>query len=89
MLLWHATPRQAFEVAIALNDRWQLDGRDPNGWMGVAWCFERYDEPFGDRAIFGAVRPMTTAGLRSKTNVDGYIAWVERGCRRHLLRTAM
>ena len=51
---------QAYAAVIRLNDKWSLDGRDPNGYMGVAWCFGNHDRPFpADRLVTGTVRPMT------------------------------
>lgn len=81
LLLWHETPEQAFNTAVHLNDKWMLDGRDPNGYMGIAWCFGRHDEPFGERPIFGAVRPMTPAGLRAKINATAYTSRVDKHVR--------
>jgi len=81
LLIWHSSPAEAFAVAVELNDRWMLDGRDPNGYMGIAWCFGRHDEPFAERDIFGKVRSMTLAGLKSKIDLPAYIARVDKLCR--------
>ena len=72
ILEWSSTPRAAFEIALYLNDRYALDGRDPNGYTGVAWCFGRHDRPWSGRAVFGTVRYMNAAGLRRKFDADAY-----------------
>lgn len=81
LLLWTASPREAFEMAIRLNDRWELDGRDENGYMGVAWCFGNHDTEFPERPIFGTVRSMTRSGLKSKVDVPRYVELVRKKCR--------
>jgi len=72
ILAWSRTPQEAFETAIGLNDRLALDGRDPNGWAGVAWCFGLHDRPWPRRSVFGTVRSMSAAGLRRKFDADAY-----------------
>lgn len=65
LLEWSESPEEALERAIALNDRYQLDGRDPNGYAGIAWAIGgKHDRAFGEREIFGKVRYMS---LRSTT----------------------
>jgi deoxyribodipyrimidine photo-lyase len=73
ILEWSQTPQQAFAVALALNNRWLLDGRDPNSYAGVAWCFGRHDRPWPERPVFGTVRSMTSAGLERKFDMEGYL----------------
>jgi deoxyribodipyrimidine photo-lyase len=58
---WSETPQQAFATALFPNNRWFLDGRDPNSFAGVAWCFGRHDRPWPERPVFGMVRSMTSA----------------------------
>ena len=72
ILSWFRDPREAYACAIELNDRYSLDGRDPNGYAGVAWCFGRHDRPWPRREAFGAVRSMTPEGLRRKFDADLY-----------------
>lgn len=81
LLEWSEDPGVAYATAIKLNDKWSLDGRDPNGYMGVAWCFGNHDAPFGERAIFGTVRPMTPGGLQRKFDIGAYVAEVADLCR--------
>jgi len=73
ILEWSASPAQAFRAALALNNRWELDGRDPNGFAGVAWCFGKHDRPWGERPLFGKVRYMNAAGLTRKFDMGPYL----------------
>ncbi len=73
ILEWSASPAEAFRAALALNNRWELDGRDPNGFAGVAWCFGKHDRPWGERPVFGKVRYMNAAGLRRKFDMGPYL----------------
>ncbi|MFZ1947920.1 MAG: deoxyribodipyrimidine photo-lyase [bacterium] len=73
ILEWSATPERAFKAALYLNNRYELDGRDANGFAGVAWCFGKHDRPWGERPIFGSVRYMTDGGLRRKFDIEGYV----------------
>ena len=73
ILEWSRTPAEAFRTALRLNNRYELDGRDPNSFAGVAWCFGKHDRPWGERKIFGQVRYMNDAGLRRKFKIDDYV----------------
>ncbi|HER44067.1 MAG TPA: deoxyribodipyrimidine photolyase [Candidatus Eisenbacteria bacterium] len=70
---WSRTPEEAFSTALRLNNRYELDGRDPNGFAGVAWCFGKHDRPWGERPVFGMVRYMNDRGLRRKFDIDRYV----------------
>lgn len=70
---WTETPQQALEIMIELNNKWALDGRDPNSYSGIFWVLGRYDRGWTERDIFGKIRYMTSASTRRKYNVDGYI----------------
>jgi deoxyribodipyrimidine photo-lyase len=70
---WKRTPEEAFADALYLNDKYFLCGRDPNGYANVAWLFGLHDRPWGERAVFGAVRYMNAAGLRRKFDMDAYV----------------
>ncbi|MEA2067054.1 MAG: hypothetical protein U9O65_08205 [Thermotogota bacterium] len=58
---------------IFLNDKYELDGRDPNGYTGVLWCFGKHDMPFKERDIFGKVRYMSKSGLKRKFDMKKYL----------------
>ena len=73
ILAWCPTPAAAFRTALRLNNRWFLDGRDPNSYAGVAWCFGLHDRPWGERPIFGMVRYMNDTGLRRKFAMESYL----------------
>ncbi len=78
ILEWSASPVQAYRTALALNNAYELDGRDPNGFAGVAWAFGKHDRPWGRRPVFGTVRYMNDAGLRRKFDADAYVRKVDR-----------
>jgi deoxyribodipyrimidine photo-lyase len=73
ILEWTREPEQAFEYAVKLNDKYELDGRDPNGYAGVAWCFGAHDRPWPERSVFGKVRYMNAAGLERKFDMPAYL----------------
>jgi deoxyribodipyrimidine photo-lyase len=74
ILEWTKSPAEAMRVAVYLNDKYELDGRDPNGYAGIAWSIGgAHDRPWGERKIFGMVRYMSAKGCRAKFDVDGYI----------------
>jgi deoxyribodipyrimidine photo-lyase len=80
ILEWTISPEQALEIAIYLNDRYSIDGRDPNGYAGVAWSVGGvHDRPWFERDIFGKIRYMSRSGCERKFDVKAYIA-------RHLQR---
>jgi deoxyribodipyrimidine photo-lyase len=76
ILEWSKTPEEAFRVGLYLNNKYELDGRDPNGFTGVAWCFGKHDRPWGERPIFGNVRYMNDKGLKRKFDADRYVEMV-------------
>ncbi|MCA9520592.1 MAG: deoxyribodipyrimidine photolyase [Myxococcales bacterium] len=75
ILEWSATPEQALSTMFALNDRYALDGRDPNSHSGIYWILGRYDRPFGpERPIFGKIRYMSSESARKKLRLTRYLA---------------
>ncbi|THB77856.1 MAG: deoxyribodipyrimidine photolyase [Desulfobulbaceae bacterium] len=74
ILEWSETPEQALQISLNLNDRYSLDGRDPNGYTGVAWAIGGiHDRAWKERPVFGKIRYMNARGCRRKFDVDGYI----------------
>jgi deoxyribodipyrimidine photo-lyase len=74
ILEWTRTPQEAFDVMIELNNKYALDGRDPNSYNGISWVLGRYDRPWGpERPIFGTVRYMSSANTARKMPVKGYL----------------
>jgi deoxyribodipyrimidine photo-lyase len=78
ILEWSASPEEAFETMIELNNAHELDGRDANSTAGVAWCFGRHDRPWGERPIYGVIRCMMASGLDRKYDMPAYLARVEK-----------
>ncbi len=77
ILEWSPNPATAFAHAVTLNDRYQLDGRDPNGYAGIAWAIVgKFDRPWFDRPIFGKIRYMSAASTGKKFDSKGYIKMV-------------
>lgn len=77
---WTRDFREAYRTALYLNDKYELDGRDPNGFTGVAWCFGKHDRPWTTRKIFGTVRYMNDKGLERKFDAEGYARKVSMMC---------
>ena len=74
ILEWSASPRDALEVMIELNNKYALDGQDPNSYSGIFWVLGRYDRPWGpQRRIFGKVRYMSSDNTSRKLNVEQYV----------------
>ena len=70
---WSPTYQDALEVMVHLHDRYALDGRDPNTYTNILWCFGLHDRPWPERPIFGKLRYMSLEGMRRKTDVDAYL----------------
>ena len=70
---WSKNPQQAFKAALYFNNKYELDGRDPNGFTGVAWCFGKHDRAWSERRVFGKIRYMNAAGLKRKFDADAYV----------------
>ena len=74
ILQWTESPREALQVMIQLNNKYALDGRDPNSYSGIFWVLGRYDRAWGpERPIFGKIRYMTSESTQSKYHVKQYI----------------
>jgi len=73
ILEWAPSPQEALAIMIDLNNRYALDGRDPNSYSGIAWCLGRYDRPWPERPVFGKVRSMSSASTARKLEVHGYL----------------
>ena len=77
LLEWSPDPETAFAIAVDLNDRYEMDGRDPNGYTGIAWAIGgKHDRPWPSRPIFGTVRFMSYDSTRKKFDSAGYIQTV-------------
>ncbi len=79
ILEWAPNPETAAEWMIIINDKWALDGRDPNSYTGIFWVLGRHDRAWGpERPIFGKVRYMSSSNTKKKLRLDNYLAkWAE------------
>jgi deoxyribodipyrimidine photo-lyase len=75
ILKWSATPQRALEVMIELNNRFAVDGRNPNSYSGIFWVLGRYDRAWGpERPIFGKIRYMTSENTARKLTLTKYLS---------------
>lgn len=70
---WSETCQDALETMVYLHDRYALDGRDPNTYTNILWCFGLHDRPWNERPVFGQIRWMSLDGMKRKTDVPAYI----------------
>jgi deoxyribodipyrimidine photo-lyase len=73
ILEWTRTAGEAFSRAVYLNNKYALDGRDPNSYAGIAWCFGKHDRAWKEREIFGKIRYMNARGLERKFDIKAYV----------------
>lgn len=74
---WSPGYEQALRTMLHLHDVYALDGRDPNTYANVLWCFGLHDRPWGERPVFGQIRYMSFEGMQRKTDTAGYIGEIE------------
>ena len=70
---WQRSYEMAFELLVHLNNKYALDGRDPNSYAGILWCFGKHDRPWFEREIFGTIRYMTSRSMAKKFNARRYM----------------
>ncbi|MCB9895481.1 MAG: deoxyribodipyrimidine photolyase [Planctomycetes bacterium] len=74
ILHWTESPQQALEFMIHLNNKYALDGRDPNSYSGIMWCLGQFDRAWGpERPVFGKIRYMTSDSTRRKCRIEEYL----------------
>ncbi len=74
ILEWSKSPEEALKIAIYLNDKYELDGRDPNGYTGIAWSIGGiHDRPWFERAVYGKIRYMNRNGAAKKFDIKTFI----------------
>ncbi|MGC4087041.1 MAG: FAD-binding domain-containing protein [Polyangiaceae bacterium] len=74
VLNWTRTPEQAYQLLVELNNKYALDGRNPNSYSGIGWCFGRYDRPWGpERPVYGLIRYMTSESAQRKLHLKQYL----------------
>lgn len=74
---WSDSYQKAFDTLVYLNNKYALDGRDPNSFTGIAWCFGKHDRAWTERPIFGKLRYMNANGLQRKFNIDAYVKRIQ------------
>lgn len=80
ILEWSASPAEALDTMVDLNNRWALDGRDPNSYTGIMWVLGRFDRGWPERAVYGKVRSMSSEATQRKVDLDRYLArWARSG----------
>jgi deoxyribodipyrimidine photo-lyase len=77
LIEWTDDTKKAFDIACYLNDKYELDGRDPNGYAGISWCFGTHDRPWKERKVFGKIRYMSASGLEAKFDIKKYVEKVK------------
>jgi deoxyribodipyrimidine photo-lyase len=78
ILEWSPDYKTAYENSLYLNNKYFIDGRDPNSFTGIAWCFGKHDRAWKERPIFGKLRYMNANGLERKFDMQGYIDRIEK-----------
>lgn len=75
ILEWSKSPEEALMIAINLNDKYELDGRNPNGYAGCAWAIGGlHDRAWQERSVYGKIRYMNRNGAKSKFDINKYIS---------------
>ncbi len=74
---WTRTYEEAFAILEHLNNKYCLDGRNPNSYAGILWCFGKHDRPWMKRPVFGTIRYMTSGSTGKKFNAKKYIEWTK------------
>ncbi len=74
---WTENPERAMRLLEHLNNKYSLDGRDPNSYGGILWCFGKFDRPFYRRPVFGTVRYMSLKAASGKFDVERYVRSME------------
>jgi len=77
VLEWSRTPEEAYATLEHLNNRYALDGRDPNSYTGILWCFGLFDRPWPpERPVYGSVRYMSSENTAKKFKLGPYLDYV-------------
>src|ERR1044072_987354 len=75
VIAWTKSYEEAFAILEHLNNKYALDGRDPNSYAGILWCFGKHDRPWFERPVFGKMRYMNSNGTARKIDAPKYIQW--------------
>jgi deoxyribodipyrimidine photo-lyase len=74
---WRPSYQESFDLLMHLNNKYSLDGRNPNSYAGVLWCFGKHDRAWGERPVFGKLRYMSSVSTARKFDSKKYIAWTK------------
>jgi deoxyribodipyrimidine photo-lyase len=77
VIAWSPSYEVAFETLVHLNNKYCLDGRNPNSYCGILWCFGKHDRPWMERPVFGQIRYMTSGSTGKKFDSKKYIEWTK------------
>lgn len=77
IIRWTASYREALETMLAFFEKYGLDGRNPNTYVGILWCFGLHDRAYAERPVLGKLRPLTSQAAARKFKIEQYIARVE------------
>ena len=77
VIAWSRTFDEAFAALVHLNNKYCLDGRNPNSYAGILWCFGKHDRPWMERPVFGTIRYMTSGSTGKKFDSKKYIEWTK------------
>ncbi len=77
VIAWSPSYETAFETLVHLNNKYCLDGRNPNSYAGILWCFGKHDRPWFDRPVFGTIRYMASHSTGRKFDSRRYIDWTK------------
>lgn len=77
IIAWSRTFEEAFAALVHLNNKYCLDGRNPNSYAGILWCFGKHDRPWMERPVFGTIRYMTSGSTGKKFDSKKYIEWTK------------
>jgi deoxyribodipyrimidine photo-lyase len=77
VIAWSPSYEVAFETLVHLNNKYCLDGRNPNSYAGILWCFGKHDRPWMERPVFGQIRYMTSGSTGKKFDSKRYIEWTK------------
>ena len=79
VLEWSKTPEEAYQTLVHLNNKYALDGRNPNSYTGILWCFGLFDRPWApERDVYGVVRYMSSENTAKKFKLGPYLEYVSR-----------
>jgi deoxyribodipyrimidine photo-lyase len=85
VIAWTKNYEEAFAILEHLNNKYAIDGRNPNSYAGILWCFGKHDRPWFERPVFGKIRYMNSNGTRRKIDAPKYIEWTKTLARRQKL----